>query len=212
MKTITVIALCTAMLLTGCAATGGAVQIPNPMVEKSSIEEINSAAGTDIQRPLAFSISNEKYFVINTDVPVADYRFTIDGIEYVLRAANTMEDISGVYDDAPCLTHWYHGEIQYSLYSGDGDAATMRSIAADQSPVFYPVVDSVADDYMTVIPNEDTPERRSSDIITLPLQYVEGAEPAPGDVVEIAYNGEIMESYPAQLGQVYRIQVMLPVG
>lgn len=212
MKIITTIALCTAMLLTGCAPVGEVAQIPNPMVEKSSLEEINSAASTDIQRPLGFNISDEKYFIINNEVPVADYRFTIDGMEYVLRAANTMEDISGVYDDASCLTHWYHGKIQYSLYSGNGNAATMRSIAAEQSPVFYPVVDSVADNYMTVIPNEGTPERRSSDLITLSLQYVEGAEPAPGDVVEIAYNGEIMESYPAQLGQVYRIQVMLPVG
>ena len=29
-----------------------------------------------------------------------------------------------------------------------------------------------------------------------------------GDFVEISYNGEIMESYPAQLGEVYKITVI----
>ena len=52
-----------------------------------------------------------------------------------------------------------------------------------------------------------------ADRITVPLQHLHPAkEPVVGDVVEISYNGVIMESYPAQLGEVYSIRVMLPVG
>ncbi len=33
-----------------------------------------------------------------------------------------------------------------------------------------------------------------------------------GDLVEISYNGEILESYPAQLGEVYKITVIEQTG
>ncbi len=32
------------------------------------------------------------------------------------------------------------------------------------------------------------------------------------DLIEIAYNGEIMETYPAQLGEVYKITVIEQAG
>ncbi len=187
--------------------------IPNPMQEKNSLEEINSFAGTDIQRPLAFELTNEKFFVINTDIPVADYRFSIDKNEYTFRASRSNEDISGVYGNISTLTRWYIDDVQYSLFSESDDDAELRQIAAEQAPVFYPVVEEIGDGFMTVLPNDETIERASADRITVPLQHLHSAkEPMLGDVVEISYNGVILESYPAQLGEVYSIRVMLPVG
>jgi len=211
MKIVTVIIIC-CFLLCGCAQPEP-TQLVNPMQEKSSLEEINAAAGTDIQRPLGFELSDEKYFVINTEPIVADYRFCIGDNNYTFRASKSVEDISGVYGDTGSLTHWYIDGVQYSLFSEKQDDHQLRQIAADQAVVFYPVVEEIGDGYMTVAPNENTPERASSDKITVPIQHMAGSkEPAVGDVVEISYNGVILESYPAQLGEIYRIQVMLPVG
>ena len=210
-----IITLLICLLVTGCAKQEPepSVQMVNPMQEKNSLHEINVAAGTDIQRPLAFELSNEQYFVINTDIPVADYRFSIGGNDYTFRAAKTTEDISGVYGDIGILTHWYIDGVQYSLFSEKGDDYQLRQIVAEQAPVFYPVVEEIGDGFMTVLTNEDTPERASADRITVPLQHLHPAkEPVVGDVVEISYNGVILESYPAQLGEIYGIRVMLPVG
>ena len=208
-----VIILLTCLLLTGCAQPEPSAQLVNPMQEKSSLEEINAAAGTDIQRPLAFELSNEQYFLINTEIPVADYRFCIGDNNYTFRASKSVEDISGVYGDVGSLTHWYIDDVQYSLFCENGDDFQLRQIAAEQAPVFYPVVEEIDDGVMTVLTNEDTPERASADRITVPLQHLHPAkEPVVGDVVEISYNGVIMESYPAQLGEVYSIRVMLPAG
>ncbi len=211
MRIVAAVLIC-CVLLCGCAQPEP-TQIANPMQEKTSLEEINAAAGTDIQRPLAFELSDEKYFVINTDTPVADYHFSIGENDYTFRASKTMEDISGVYGDIGVLTHWYIDDIQYSLFCESGDDFQLRQIAAEQAPVFYPVVEEIGDGWMTVAPNEDTPERASSDKITVPIQHMHPSkEPVVGDVVEISYNGEILESYPAQLGEIYGIRVMLPVG
>ena len=200
-------------LLCGCAQPEPSTQLVNPMEEKFSLDEINAAAGTDIQRPLAFEISNEQYFLINTDIPVADYRFSIGGNNYTFRASKSVEDISGVHGDIGSLTHWFIDDVQYCLFCENGDEFQLRQIAAEQAPVFYPVVEEIGDGVMTVLTNEDTPERASADRITVPLQYLHPAkEPVVGDVVEISYNGVILESYPAQLGEIYSIRVMLPVG
>lgn len=201
------------MLLTGCASQEPTTYIPNPMQEKTSLHEINAAAGSDIQKPLAFEVSGEKFFVINTETPVADYRFSIGENNYTFRASRSIEDISGVYGDMGALTHWFIDDVQYSLFCENGDDHQLRQIAADQAPVFYPVVEEIGDGWMTVLPNDETPERASADRITVKLQHIDPSkEPTVGDVVEIAYNGVILESYPAQLEEVYRIQVMLPVG
>jgi len=208
-----VIILFTCLLLTGCAQPEPSTQLANPMQEKTTLEEINAAAGTDIQRPLAFELSNEQYFLINTEIPVADYRFSIGGNNYTFRASKSVEDISGVYGDVGSLTHWFIDDVQYSLFCENSDDFQLRQIAAEQAPVFYPVVEEIGDGVMTVLTNEDTPERASADRITVPLQHLHPAkEPVVGDVVEISYNGMIMESYPAQLGEIYSIRVMLPVG
>lgn len=150
--------LCLACLLTGCAGEPE-MGVVNPMKEMASLDDINAAAGTEIQKPQAFRITNEEFFIINSDVPVADYRFSIGDAKYTFRAAKTYDDISGVYGDAERLTRWYKGDVQYSLYVQNGSDGEMRAIAAEQAPAFYPVVEEISNGYMTVLPNEGTPER-----------------------------------------------------
>lgn len=160
------ILICFVMLFTGCSKQPN-VQLANPMQEKNSLDEINDAADTDIQKPQAFIVKDEKFFVINTADPVADYRFSIGENNYTLRASKSADDISGVYGDTGSITHWYKEGVQYSLFCEKEDDKELRQIAAEQSPVFYPVVEEIGDGYMTVIANEQTPERASSDKFTV---------------------------------------------
>lgn len=60
-----------------------------------------------------------------------------------------------------------------------------------------------------VEPVEGSWELNSSDQFTVPIEKMDSAlEPQIGDIIEIVYNGEIMESYPAKLGKVYSIKVV----
>lgn len=62
---------------------------------------------------------------------------------------------------------------------------------------------------MLVKPVEGSQELRSSDLFSINIGNMPASpEPEVGDTVEIRYNGEIMESYPAQLGEIYGITVI----
>lgn len=75
--------------------------------------------------------------------------------------------------------------------------------------VFRATVLSVGDGFMVVEPAEGEEELRAADQITVALEHMDPSpEPQIGDTVEISYNGEILESYPAQLGEVYGITVV----
>lgn len=45
--------------------------------------------------------------------------------------------------------------------------------------------------------------------ITVSIKHMESSpEPHPGDILAVRYNGDIMETYPSRLGEVYSIRVM----
>lgn len=77
---------------------------------------------------------------------------------------------------------------------------------------FQAVVSSVENGAMLVTPAEGSRELRSADCFYLPLQDGGAEMPEVGDLIEIAYSGEIMESYPAQLGGIYSITVIQRAG
>ncbi len=59
-----------------------------------------------------------------------------------------------------------------------------------------------------VKPVEGSRELKSADKIEVPVKNMDPSpEPQVGDIIEISYNGEILETYPAQLGDVYSIRV-----
>lgn len=72
--------------------------------------------------------------------------------------------------------------------------------------VFEAVVLEVSDNSILVEPVTGSPERNSSDQFNIPGE--DGMELHVGDKVEIEYNGEILETYPAQLGEVYKIKLL----
>lgn len=94
-------------------------------------------------------------------------------------------------------------------------ATALAACAASEPPadavnetVLRARVLSVGDGVMLVEPVEGSAELASADRISVALEHMAPSpEPQAGDTVEITYNGEILESYPAQLGAVYGITV-----
>ena len=79
----------------------------------------------------------------------------------------------------------------------------------DKTFSFLATVLEANENYLIVEPNTESIERKSADKIQVSLQD-KSPYPVPqvGDTINIVYNGEIMESYPARIGKVYRIEII----
>lgn len=68
-------------------------------------------------------------------------------------------------------------------------------------------------DSMLIEPAEGSPERNSADRFSIPLANIE-ASPGPqiGDTVEVLYDGDILETYPAMPGKVFSVRVKAEEG
>ncbi|MBR3693971.1 MAG: hypothetical protein IKL88_05545 [Erysipelotrichales bacterium] len=125
----------------------GMTQVVNPVRNVDSLEDVNAAIGCKIYPVEEYSVSDERFYVINDSV--GGYAFVIDGVSYTLRAARTTEDISGVYYEGMSLgeyadengtdslvsvgsmwIRWFDGDMQYSLYSDDENAEDIDTLSA----------------------------------------------------------------------------------
>ena len=67
--------------------------------------------------------------------------------------------------------------------------------------------------YYLVKPVEGSWELNSADRIEVPIRNAHPSqEPEIGDVIEIEYSGEILETYPARIADVYSIKVVAEKG
>ena len=74
---------------------------------------------------------------------------------------------------------------------------------------FRATVLEVHQTYLLVEPAEDAWERNSASKITLSLQEkTSWPTPQAGDTVDVFYNGEILETYPAHIGKLYRVEIV----
>ncbi len=109
------------------------------------------------------------------------------GIEYI------EQPYQGIYKPTPAL----------------GNCITEMLASADNRPLMVTFQASVIEtnhDSIIVKPVDGSLELDSADKFYISNE--ENLELQIGDFVEISYNGEIMESYPAQLGEVYKITVI----
>lgn len=114
-------------------AGSGSAGVPNPIVEYSSLEEINKAAGVNLMKPAVMGVSKERFSVI--DGKIAQYVCDINGREWTFRGACvTDEDISGIFDERNvfvpredygvyanefCLDRFFDGDRQYTIVVKD---------------------------------------------------------------------------------------------
>lgn len=93
------------------------------------------------------------------------------------------------------------------VFSGCGTAAESAAVPTAESALFQAVITEVSDASILVRPVDGSAELASCDSISLPADMLM-QKVKIGDKVEISYNGDIMESYPAQLGEVYSIKIL----
>lgn len=101
----------------------------------------------------------------------------------------------------------YMGDTRYyKTHGGDYEAAVQlyRELSIMQA-----VVTEMGNGSMLVTPIEGSSELKSSDAFSIPISDMEAStEPQIGDVLKIAYGGEILESYPAMLEGIVWIRVV----
>ncbi len=75
--------------------------------------------------------------------------------------------------------------------------------------VFEATIIEIHDNSYLVEPVEGSLELKSADRITVSMEKLDSSvEPEVGDIIEITYNGDIMETYPARLGEIYSIKIV----
>lgn len=124
------------------------------------------------------------YFVIDNDYYDAEYNW-LSGWQY---EEGDSEIPEGFFKDA----EWEEAD------PGAGARASLRA-----------VVKEIIGETMLVEAVADSPELSSAHQFTIPIRNMAASpEPQIGDVIEIRYDGVIMESDPAQLGEIYSVTVV----
>ena len=78
-----------------------------------------------------------------------------------------------------------------------------------QETVFRASIIEIRNNDYLVQPVEGSNELRSSDLMEVPMKYLNSAiEPHVGDILEIKHSGEILETYPARLNEIYCVEVV----
>lgn len=112
--------------------------MPNPAKIVESLDKLNEIGGTNFMAPSG-SVTGEAFFSYeDTDYNMYEYKFEMDGIQWIERCAATFDDISGIYNgenlifgdssespayaesaDAKCY-RWFHVDGQYVIVANDG--------------------------------------------------------------------------------------------
>ncbi len=75
--------------------------------------------------------------------------------------------------------------------------------------IFNATVIEISNNYFLVEPIESIWELNSSDRFQVPMEHMDASpEPEIGDTLEIIYNGEFQETYPAVITDVYSVKVV----
>lgn len=89
-----------------------------------------------------------------------------------------------------------------------GKWAKPNDIIEEKTNTFEATILEIHDSYYLVEPLEGSQELRSSDKIEVPMKNLDTSlKTNIGDIIEITYSGEILETYPAHLSEVYDIRV-----
>lgn len=111
-------------------------------------------------------------------------------------------------------------EVEGGAYNGAGDevihlfynhqnSTTQENESMPDKVTFQAKILEIHDGYFLVEPVEGSLELNSADRIELTIRNAHPSpEPEVGDIIEIEYSGEILETYPARITDVYGIRVV----
>lgn len=84
-----------------------------------------------------------------------------------------------------------------------------KIVACSVGSVLQAKILEIVDKTYLVEPAEGSPELNSADQITVPITHLDSpVEPEVGDLIEIYYSGEMLETYPAKLQEVSAIRIV----
>lgn len=112
-----------------------------------------------------------------------------------------LEDYSGFYIPFELSEYIAPDENETVLFHREDESSPGKI-------TFEAEVLEIYDSYILAKP-ESSWEINSADQIEVPMKNMDSAlEPEVGDIIEIAYSGEILETYPARIHEVYSIKVV----
>lgn len=170
---------------------------PYKTIQITEIKEL-----TDLLNDVVIYMKDDSY----TEYDGQGVTYTLvmtDGTQTSIMAYNPFLVIDGVgyrtkYEPCEALNHYAN-----MLLAQTG----MPALPDDtQEITFQATVIEVAEDSILVKPADDSLELKSTDKFCVPNK--EKLALQIGDTVKIVYNGDILESYPAQLGEVYKITLL----
>lgn len=117
---------------------------------------------------------------------------------------------------APDTTDWFGyrraraaGRILGILLAAVGAVLVTGTLTAGRqagNAEFEAEVIKVSGNSLLIEPSDGEEELRCADQISLSADDLGDLDLKEGDVIRVAYNGEILESYPARLGEVYSVE------
>lgn len=89
------------------------------------------------------------------------------------------------------------------------DTSSQPSGTAEDPYTMVAVITEIQNGTLLVRPVDGSWELSSSDSFSISIQHMPASpEPRVGDMLQIKYNGYILETYPASLGEIYSIEVV----
>ena len=96
------------------------IGLPNPMTEYGSLGELNELLGVKLAHPAVMGVNDESFYLINGGTQIAQYNFTLNGVDYTFRASPVYDtDISGYYiDGGTAFSGTPTDELEFAEYDG----------------------------------------------------------------------------------------------
>ena len=202
-------------VFTACGKTENSVWLPGR-------EDIISIGVSDGDK-LAFSPNTaeeatafiDAFYAILSDMKMSNMESITDtpvNQDYITISLNCHDTVTTLYYYKDKNTEYveqpYQG-IYIPKSSLEEKIEELYRIAEQNPPVavtFQAIVLECSDTSILAEPVEGSLELDSAGQFHIP--NIEGTQLQAGDVIEIAYDGSIMETYPAQLGEVYSITLI----
>ncbi|MCM1050051.1 MAG: DUF5301 domain-containing protein [Clostridiales bacterium] len=211
---IIVLSAITMLMLTACGKQGNPIVLPER-------EEIISIGVSDGEK-LGFSPNTEgeadefidEFLSILMDMEVTNKESITDApvnVDYIEISLNCGDKNTTLFYYKEKGTEYVEQPYQgiYKPAPALGVLITEMFNSTDNEPkyiTFQATVIEINNDTILVKPVDGSLELDSADKFS--ISNKEELELQVGDLIEIAYNGDILESYPAQLGEVYEINVI----
>lgn len=187
------------------------------LVYYETIDEYKENRGSSVELPAGDALQNLISLALDAEKSATYMSKPMDFPRFHLSVqdAEGNEFISVAVDSQLMFTSFTNETVQGNHFLSDDSLLyselekTFVHYVSNQKTIFKAIITELHDGYYLVEPVEGSRELSSSDRIEVPIKNAEPSpEPEVGDIIEIEYSGEILETYPARIADVYGIKVV----